>query len=310
LGSNLNSHPDYEDLKILTNIISVLTKSNRGFLSNRSNEAGAWLSGCVPNKIEGMKNSRNIGLNVFDSINEHLECYIIYNLDFIDFYHYSELKKSLSNAKFVLGISSFITEEDKNLYDVILPLATTFESPGTYVNIEGTWQSFAQSCKPHYMSKEGWKILTKLRLIHGANIDNSLDYLDILNEADQAIRNYKSFIEKEYKDIKMKKDSNENTLIRSGSCNSYYVDNIVRRSSSLNKVNSNKNFVSVNKKTLEQNNIDLSKNKVIVKQGDNTLLAELVIDDNVSDDCIYIANSNKEHYDLGKQHQPIIIENV
>jgi hypothetical protein len=49
---------------------------------------------------------------------------------------------------------------------------------------------------------------------------------------------------------------------------------------------------------------------VIVKQGDNTLLAELVIDDNVSDDCIYIANSNKEHYDLGKQHQPIIIENV
>ena len=310
LGSNLNSHPDYEDLKILTNIISVLTKSNRGFLSNRSNEAGAWLSGCVPNKIEGMKNSRNIGFNVFDSINEHLECYIIYNLDFIDFYHYSELKKSLSNAKFVLGISSFITEEDKNLYDVILPLATTFESPGTYVNIEGTWQSFAQSCKPHHMSKEGWKILTKLRLIHGANIDNSLDYLDILNEADQAIRNYKSFVEKEYKDIKMKKDSNENTLIRSGSCNSYYVDNIVRRSSSLNKVNSNKNFVSVNKKTLEQNNIDLSKNKVIVKQGDNTLLAELVIDDNVSDDCIYIANSNKEHYDLGKQHQPIIIENV
>jgi D-ribose pyranose/furanose isomerase RbsD len=160
------------------------------------------------------------------------------------------------------------------------------------------------------MSKEGWKILTKLRLIHGANIDNSLDYLDILNEADQAIRNYKSFVGKEYKDIKMKKDSNENTLIRSGSCNSYYVDNIVRRSSSLNKVNSNKNFVSVNKKTLEQNNIDLSKNKVIVKQGDNTLLAELVIDDNVSDDCIYIANSNKEHYDLGKQHQPIIIENV
>ena len=69
-------------------------------------------------------------------------------------------------------------------------------------------------------------------------------------------------------------------------------------------------IVSVNKKTLEQNNIDLSKNKVIVKQGDNTLLAELVIDDNVSDDCIYIANSNKEHYDLGKQHQPIIIENV
>ena len=78
----------------------------------------------------------------------------------------------------------------------------------------------------------------------------------------------------------------------------------------MNLVNSNTNLVSVNKKTLEQNNIDLSKNKVIVKQGQNTLLAELVIDENVSDDCVYIINSNKEHYDLGKQYQTITIENV
>jgi len=54
----------------------------------------------------------------------------------------------------------------------------------------------------------------------------------------------------------------------------------------------------------------ISKNKVIVKQGQNTLLAELVIDENVSDDCVYIINSNKEHYDLGKQYQTIRIENV
>ena len=84
----------------------------------------------------------------------------------------------------------------------------------------------------------------------------------------------------------------------------------MRRAPSLNSVDPRKNFVSVNKKTLEQNNIDLSKNKVIVKQGGNTLLADLVIDENVSDDCVYIINSSKEHYDLGKQYQPIRIENV
>ena len=66
----------------------------------------------------------------------------------------------------------------------------------------------------------------------------------------------------------------------------------------------------MNSKTLEQNNIDTSKNKVLVKQGEKSLLAELVVDDNVSDDCIYIINSNKEHYELGKQYEPIIIENV
>ena len=235
---------------------------------------------------------------------------MIYNLDLIDFYHYSELKKSLSNAKFVLGFQSFVTEEDKNYYDVILPLATVFESPGTFINIEGQWQSFAQGCKPHFMSKEGWKILTKLRAEFGKNISDSLDYIDILNEADSVIRDSKFFENNEYSDFQEDSFSSAIPLIRCGGSSSYYIDNIVRRAPSLNKVSPNNNSVSVNKKTLEQNNIDLSKNKVIVKQGENTLLAKLIIDDNVSDNCVYIINSSLEHYDLGKQFQPIIIENV
>ena len=310
LGSNLVNHQDFELCKVLTNIISILTKSKKGFLNNSCNEAGARIAGCLPNKSAGFLDVKNIGLNVSNSINEGMECYMIYNLDLIDFYHYSELKKSLSNAKFVLGFQSFVTEEDKNYYDVILPLATVFESPGTFINIEGQWQSFAQGCKPHFMSKEGWKILTKLRAEFGKNISDSLDYLDILNEADSAIRDSKFFENNEYSDFKVDSFSSATPLIRCGGSSSYYIDNIVRRAPSLNKVSPNNNSVSVNKKTLEQNNIDLSKNKVIVKQGENTLLAKLIIDDNVSDNCVYIINSSKEHYDLGKQFQPIIIENV
>ena len=310
LGSNLNNHPDYSFLKILTNIISVLTKSNKAFLGENSNEAGAYLTGCLPNKSEGLKQAKNSGLNIYDSIKNNMECYIIYNVDLIDFYYYSELKKSLEGAKFVLGFQSFVTEEDKNYYDVILPLATIFESPGTFINIEGHWQSFVQAYTLHYDSKEGWKILTKLRSIFGANVTNSVDYIDILNEVDSSVRGYNFFENFEFKDINIKNYSNNASLIRSGGSSSYYGDNIVRRAGSLNKVTLSKNSISVNSKTLEQNNIDTSKNKVLVKQGEKSLLAELIIDDNVSDDCIYIINSNKEHYELGKQYEPIIIENV
>ena len=302
LGSNLINHPDFQLFKILTNIISILTKSNKGYIGEKSNESGAWLTSCYPTKDEG--------LNVYESIHEKLELYIVYNLDLIDFYHYSELKNSLNSAKFVIGFQSFITEEDKNYYDIILPLATSFESPGTFINIENEWQSFAQGCAPHYMSKEGWKILTKLRLIQGGSVERSLDYLDILNEVDSVIRDNKSHVKNKLDDLNIKKISSNRSLTRCGGTSSYYIDNIVRRAPSLNLVNPIKNLVSVNKKTLEKNNIDLSKNKVIVKQEENTLLAELVIDENVSDDCIYIINSNKEHYDLGKQYQPIRIENV
>ena len=310
LGSNLKNHQDYSFLKILTNIISVLTKSNKAFLGENSNEAGAYLTGCLPNKSEGLKQVKDSGLNIYDSIKNNMDCYIIYNADLIDFYYYSELKKSLEGAKFVLGFQSFVTEEDKNYYDVILPLATIFESPGTFINIEGQWQSFVQACTPHFDSKEGWKILTKLRSIFGANITNSLDYIDILNEVDSSVREYNSFENFEFKDINIKNHSQNGSLIRSGGSSSYYGDNIVRRANSLNKVTLSKNSICVNSKTLEQNNIDTSKNKVLVKQGEKSLLAELVVDDNVSDDCIYIINSNKEHYELGKQYEPIIIENV
>ena len=310
LGSNLKNHQDYSFLKILTNIISVLTKSNKAFLGENSNEAGAYLTGCLPNKSEGLKQVKDSGLNIYDSIKNNMDCYIIYNADLIDFYYYSELKKSLEGAKFVLGFQSFVTEEDKNYYDVILPLATIFESPGTFINIEGQWQSFVQACTPHFDSKEGWKILTKLRSIFGANITNSLEYIDILNEVDSSVREYNSFENFEFKDINIKNHSQNGSLIRSGGSSSYYGDNIVRRANSLNKVTLSKNSICVNSKTLEQNNIDTSKNKVLVKQGEKSLLAELVVDDNVSDDCIYIINSNKEHYELGKQYEPIIIENV
>jgi len=310
LGSNLKNHPDYSFFKILVNIISTLTKSNKAYLGNNSNEAGAYLTGCLPNKSEGLRGIKNNGLNVYDSIIKNMECYIIYNLELIDFYYYPELKNSLEKAKFVLGFQNFVTEEEKNYYDVILPLATIFESPGTFINIEGQWQSFVQACKPHHNSKEGWKILTKLRSVFGANIENSLDYIDILNEVDSSIRNNKSFESYEYTNIDIKNNSHNGSLIRSGGSSNYFVDNVVRRATSLNNVNISKNSISVNRRTLEQNNIDVSKNKVLVKQGENSLLAELIIDENVSDDCVYIVNSNKEHYDLGKQYEPIIIENV
>ncbi len=310
LGSNLKNHPDYAFFKILIDIISTLTKSNKAYLGNNSNEAGAYLTGCLPNKTEALRVIKNNGLNVYDSIIGNMECYIIYNLELIDFYYYSELKNSLEQAKFVLGFQNFITEEEKSYYDVILPLATIFESPGTFINIEGQWQSFVQACQPHHDSKEGWKILTKLRSIFGANVENSLDYIDILNEVDSSIRDYKPFENLEYKNIDIKNNSHNGSLIRSGGSSNYYIDNIVRRATSLNNVSLSKNSISVNRRTLEQNNIDMSKNKVLVKQGENSLLAELIIDENVSDDCIYIINSNKEHYDLGKQYEPIIIENV
>jgi NADH-quinone oxidoreductase subunit G len=46
--------------------------------------------------------------------------------------------------------------------DVLLPIATFAETPGTYVNAEGRWQSFEAAARPFGDAREGWRVLRVL----------------------------------------------------------------------------------------------------------------------------------------------------
>ncbi len=46
--------------------------------------------------------------------------------------------------------------------DVLLPISTFAETAGTFVNVEGIWQSFEAAAKPFGDSREGWRVLRVL----------------------------------------------------------------------------------------------------------------------------------------------------
>ena len=50
---------------------------------------------------------------------------------------------------------------------VLLPIGTFVETSGTYVNLEGLWQSFAGAAKPLGESRPGWKVLRVLGNLAG-----------------------------------------------------------------------------------------------------------------------------------------------
>ena len=50
---------------------------------------------------------------------------------------------------------------------MLLPIGTFVESSGTYVNLEGLWQSFAGAAKPLGESRPGWKVLRVLGNLAG-----------------------------------------------------------------------------------------------------------------------------------------------
>jgi NADH-quinone oxidoreductase subunit G len=50
---------------------------------------------------------------------------------------------------------------------VLLPISTFVETSGTYINLEGLWQSFAGAAKPLGETRPGWKVLRVLGNLAG-----------------------------------------------------------------------------------------------------------------------------------------------
>jgi NADH-quinone oxidoreductase subunit G len=74
----------------------------------------------------------------------------------------------LKKAQAVIAVSAFDTPELRELATVLLPAAAFGESSGTYVSLEGRWQSFAGAARPLGTARPAWKILRVLGNALGA----------------------------------------------------------------------------------------------------------------------------------------------
>ena len=63
-------------------------------------------------------------------------------------------------AEFVVALSPYSTAAE--YADVVLPIGTFAETAGTYVNIEGRWQSVSGAASSVGESRPGWKVLRVL----------------------------------------------------------------------------------------------------------------------------------------------------
>jgi len=73
----------------------------------------------------------------------------------------------LSGAGFVVAATPYADDTLKSVAHVLLPISTFAETSGTYVNLEGLWQSFAGAAKPLGEARPGWKVLRVLGNLAG-----------------------------------------------------------------------------------------------------------------------------------------------
>jgi NADH-quinone oxidoreductase subunit G len=163
LGALALRHPRFADLRALAAALAEVTGASLGVLAEGANAAGAHLAGAVPHREAGGKPANSAGLTAADMLDRPLKSYLLVGglEPWIDAPE-ADATRALGQAEVVVAITPFASEALRKVAHVLLPAGTFAETSGTYVNLEGVWQSQAGAAAPVGQSRPGWKILRVL----------------------------------------------------------------------------------------------------------------------------------------------------
>jgi len=172
LGALALRHPSYADLRAVAAALAAATGASLGTLAEGGNAAGAYLAGAVPHRDAGGIQPAAVGKNARDLLAGSQKAYLLFGgtepwADGLA----ADAQRALAGAEFVVAATPYADETLKSVAHVLLPISTFVETSGTYVNLEGLWQSFTGAAKPLGEARPGWKVLRVL-----GNLANVRDF--------------------------------------------------------------------------------------------------------------------------------------
>ena len=221
------SHSDFSLIRSYINILASLTNSNLGELTSGANSVGAYITGCIPHR-NLLGQSSQAGLNALEIASKNHDLMILYGLEIDDCLYDQILTKALKGSKKVVVFNSFMESVINDHADIVIPINTTYESKGSFINLTGQVQDFNQELllPNHYYSNEA--LLTDLVNERDLDIPSFNDFIKELESfIDQSIAN-RNYI-KEFP----VKTSNSSPIDTTNTFNMYSIDAILRRSKPL-----------------------------------------------------------------------------
>ena len=305
IGTQAMNQPEFANVRALANVIAQQSGAQLGYLPAGANSAGAYLAGAVPHRGPAGAALSQPGLNSRDTLGRAMSGLVLLNLE--PEYDSAEPAIALSNLRetdFVICLTPYVTETMKSYADVILPISTFAETPGTFVNIEGRWQSFAASVKPVGDTKPAWKVL---RVLGNLLELGGFDYLsadDVRDECQALCENVPVSSQIEWRaPASLQKASAQ--LNRIGQLPIYATDNVVRRSPALQSTkDALAASIYINSKTLAGTKLNGSEQGMIVQSGTQATLP-VVIDESVPEDCVMVPVGVVGSEQLGSSYGPV-----
>ncbi|KTD04090.1 NADH dehydrogenase subunit G [Legionella geestiana] len=303
-GALFENHPHASLLRALLSEIVRLSGAKDMHLSTGSNAAGAQIAGMVPHRGAAAAVLDAPGLDAQASIEARLKGYWLMGVEpGFDFANPHAARQAMLGAEFVVVMSAFVCDSMKDYANVILPMALSPETSGTWINVNNTWQSVKGALTPPGEARPGWKILRVLGNILQCRDFEYVSSDEILREVQSALD---LLVDAAYQPIWPEAlPVHTDELVRVGEWPIYRVDATVRHATALQHcASADEACVRMHPETA--NRLKLQ-NEATVSQGNIKITLPLKRDERVAPDVVWVPNAMPETVDLGHAFAGITI---
>ncbi|MEM7562525.1 MAG: NADH-quinone oxidoreductase subunit NuoG [Pseudomonadota bacterium] len=284
VGVQAISNPHYALIQELCESITGSTGATLGYLSLSANSAGACLAGATPHRGPAGAASDQAGENAAQILNNQHKVLMTFALD--PSIEAPSLAPLSDRNETIIAVNAFDNDYVQQQADIVLPLASMLETSGSFVNVEGLWQSFKGCVASRGESRPGWKILAALGQVLNPEAFPYGDSLEIRTElkslcSDVSLNNLCG-IQSADKSL----PAAEKSIQKIGVTPIYACDEMARLSGDLQKtpLMKKQSAVVINQAQAEKSKL-LDCEQVQVKQGKGTAVLPLRIDNTVPDGC-------------------------
>jgi NADH-quinone oxidoreductase subunit G len=191
IGALAERHASFAEIRALAAALAEVTGARLGYLPEGANAVGASLAGATPHRGVGGRSVARPGLAAAEMIDARLRGYLfVGGLEAADLVTSSAAATAPQAADCVVALTPYASAEQLATSSVILPVAAYAETSGTWVNVEGRWQSVPGAARPPGEARPAWKVLRVLGNLLGLAGFEYLSSEDVRDELRRELGEY------------------------------------------------------------------------------------------------------------------------
>jgi NADH-quinone oxidoreductase subunit G len=311
LGNFAQHHPAASRLHLLGLALAEITGARFGFLGEAANSVGGYVAGAVPfafssGSVPG--GGGQMGMNAGQMLANPRKAYVLLGVEAeLDTHDPQQALAAMRQAELVVAMSPY-QHGAADYAHVMLPVAPFTETAGTFVNCEGTAQTFNGVVQPLAETRPAWKVLRVLANLLGAagfTQDSIEEVRAALHKNNNKINNLVTSVELDA--IMLEAPSG---LQRIAEVPIYAADAIVRRAPSLQKTRDAAPPVASMNRALADR-LGLREGDLVrIVQGAGEAVVPYAVDDRLPAECIRLAAARAETAALGSMFGTVTAERV